>query len=129
MNRTVSLLDDAAAYIQPLAGNNNITVFSNNPWTPETAKTATSPRLSTLVNNNNTQEADFWLRSGNFFKLRSVEIGYTLPVKTHQKIDDIRFFLIGNNLLGNKIEGLDPERLSMGYPLMKTVTLGVKAKF
>lgn len=129
MNRTISLLDDAAAYIQPLAGNNNITVFSNNPWTPETAKTATSPRLSTLVNNNNTQEADFWLRSGNFFKLRSVEIGYTLPVKTHQKIDDIRFFLIGNNLLGNKIEGLDPERLSMGYPLMKTVTLGVKAKF
>jgi|GEM_PF-181997 len=129
MNRTVSLLDDAPAYIQPLAGNNNITAFSNNPWTSATASTATSPRLSTLVNNNNNQEADFWLRNGNFFKLRSVEVGYTLPVKSHKTIDDIRFFLIGNNLLGNKINGLDPERLSMGYPLMKTVTIGVKGKF
>lgn len=130
MNRTVSLLDDAAAYIQPLAGNNNITVFSNNPWTPETAKTATSPRLSTLVNNNNNQEADFWLRSGNFFKLRSIEVGYTLAHTNRlKKIDAIRIFLSGNNLLGNKIDGLEPERLSMGYPLMKTVTLGVKAKF
>lgn len=130
MNRTVSLLNDAFDYTHPLANNNNITVFSNNPWTPATAKTATSPRLSTLVNNNNNQATDFWLRSGNFFKLRSIEVGYTLPGEGHLKrIDAIRVFLSGNNLLGNKIEGLEPERLSMGYPLMKTVTLGVKAKF
>jgi TonB-linked SusC/RagA family outer membrane protein len=130
MNRTVSLLDNAFNYTHPLANNNNITVFSNNPWTPATAKTATSPRLSTLVNNNNNQEADFWLRNGNFFKLRSIEVGYALPGTGHlKKIETIRIFLDGNNLLGNKIEGLDPERLSMGYPLMKTVTIGVKAKF
>ena len=130
MNRTVSLLDDAFDYTHPLANNNNITVFSNNPWTPEKANTATSPRLSTLVNNNNNQASDFWLRNGNFFKLRSIELGYTLP-KTGflKKIENARFYIIGNNLLGNEIEGLEPERLSMGYPLMKTVTFGVKAKF
>lgn len=130
MNRTVSLLDDAFDYTHPLANNNNITAFSSNPWTPETANTATSPRLSTLVNNNNNQSADFWLRNGNFFKLRSVEIGYTLPQTGFlKKIEHVRFFLNGNNLFGNKIEGLEPERLSMGYPLMKTATFGVKAKF
>jgi TonB-linked SusC/RagA family outer membrane protein len=129
-NRTVSLLDDAFDYTHPLANNNNITVFSNNPWTPTTASTATSPRLSTLVNNNNNQQADFWLRNGSFIKLRSVEVGYTLPTKkTLKKVDMLRIYLSGNNLLSTKIEGLEPERLSMGYPLMKTVTVGVKAKF
>lgn len=130
MSRTVSLLDDAYDYTHPLASNNNITVFSNNPWTPETANTATSPRLSTLVNNNNRQQADFWLRSGNFFKLRSIEVGYTLPAKSFlKKFEVFRLYLSGNNLLSTKIEGLEAERLSMGYPLMKTVTLGAKVKF
>jgi TonB-linked SusC/RagA family outer membrane protein len=130
MNRTVSLLDDAFAYTHPLANNINITAFSNNPWTAATAATATSPRLSTLVNNNNNQAASFWLRNGNFYKLRSVEVGYTLPRTGFlKKIEILRVFLNGNNLLGNKIDGLEPERLSMGYPLMKTVTIGVKAKF
>jgi TonB-linked SusC/RagA family outer membrane protein len=130
MNRTVSLLDDAFDYTHPLANNNNITVFSNNPWTPQTAGTATSPRLSTLVNNNNNQQADFWLRNGNFFKLRSVEVGYTLPAKSFlKKLETLRVYVSGNNLLSTKIDGLEPERLSMGYPLMKTVTLGAKVKF
>ena len=129
-NRTISLLDDAFDYTHPLANNNNITAFSTNPWTPETATTATAPRLSTLVNNNNNQQADFWLRNGNFVKLRSVEIGYTLPAMSSvKKMEALRIFVSGNNLISTKIEGLEPERLSMGYPLMKTVTVGVKAKF
>lgn len=130
MNRTVNLLDEAFAYTHPLANNTNITAFSNNPWTPETAATATSPRLSTLSNNNNNQQAEFWLRSGNFFKLRSAEVGYTLPAKKFLKTFDIlRVYVSGNNLLSTKIDGLEPERLSMGYPLMKTITAGIKAKF
>ena len=130
MNRTVSLLDDAFDYTHPLANNNNITAFSNNPWTPETATTATSPRLSTLVNYNNNQQADFWLRKGNFIKLRSVEVGYTFPSKkVLSKFEVLRLYVSGNNLLSSKIDGLEPERLSMGYPLMKTVTLGAKVKF
>jgi TonB-linked SusC/RagA family outer membrane protein len=130
MNRTVSLLDEAFDYTHPLANNNTITAFSNNPWTPETAGTATSPRLSTLVNNNNNQQADFWFRNGNFVKLRSVEVGYTLPAKSFlKKFETLRIYVSGNNLLSTKIEGLEPERMSMGYPLMKTLTLGAKVKF
>lgn len=129
-NRTISLIDDAFDYTHPLANGNNITAFSNNPWTPATATTATSPRLSTLVNNNNNQQSDFWLRNGSFFKVRSIEIGYTIPQKGFfKKTDAIRIYVNGNNLISSKIEGLEAERLSMGYPLMKTVTAGLKAKF
>lgn len=129
-NRTISLIDDAFDYTHPLANGNNITLFSNNPWTPDHAQTATSPRLSTLVNNNNNQQADFWLRNGSFFKVRSIELGYTIPQKGFfKRIDALRIYANGNNLISSKIEGLEPERLSMGYPLMKTITAGIKAKF
>lgn len=130
MHRTVSLLDDAPYYIKPFVNNNNITAFSANSWTPETANTATSPRLSTLSNANNTQASDFWMRNGNFLKLRSVELGYTLPQKGFlKKLDAVRIFVNGTNLFTwDKIDDLEAERLSMGYPLMKTVSFGMKVK-
>jgi len=131
LHRTVSLLDDAYNYTHPLVGNNNISPFSANSWTPQTAATATAPRLSTLSNENNNRASDFWLRNGNFFKIRSIEVGYTLPKKMFlKKLEAIRLFANGTNLFTwDKIDGLEAERLSMGYPLMKTVTFGVRAKF
>ncbi len=129
-NRTISLLNDAYYYTHPIANNNNITEFSLNPWTPATATTATSPRLSTLVNANNDQNSDFWLRNGSFFKLRSIELGYTIPqIGFMKKIDAVRVFANGTNLfISDKIKSLEAERLSMGYPLMKVVTFGLKVK-
>jgi TonB-linked SusC/RagA family outer membrane protein len=130
LHRTVSLLDDAYIYTHPFVNNNNITPFSANAWTPQTANTATAPRLSTQSNANNDQQSDFWLRNGNFFKLRSVELGYTLPrVGFLKKLDAIRVFANGTNLIvWDKIDNLEAERLSMGYPLMKVVAFGLKVK-
>jgi hypothetical protein len=131
LHRTVSLLDDAYAYTHPLVGNNNITAFSTNSWTPQNTTAATTPRLSTQANENNNRQSDFWLRNGNFLKIRSIEVGYTVPQKAFlKKIEAVRFFANGTNLFTwDKIEGLEAERLSMGYPLMKTVSFGVRAKF
>ncbi len=130
LHRTVSLLDDAYIYTHPFVNNNNITPFSANSWTPQTANTATTPRLSTLSNANNNQQSDFWLRNGNFFKLRSVELGYTLPQKGFlKKLDAVRVFANGTNLfIWDKIDNLEAERLSMGYPLMKVVSFGLRVK-
>ncbi|WP_295711111.1 SusC/RagA family TonB-linked outer membrane protein [Mucilaginibacter sp.] len=130
MHRTVSLLDDAYLYTHPFVNSNSITPFSANSWTPETANTATTPRLSTLSNANNNQQSDFWLRNGNFFKLRSIELGYTLPKKAFlKKLDAIRLFVNGTNLITwDKIDNLEAERLSMGYPLMKVVSFGLRVK-
>ncbi|ATL47238.1 SusC/RagA family TonB-linked outer membrane protein [Chitinophaga caeni] len=129
-NRTVSLLNDAYDYTHPFVNNNNITIFSSNSWTPATANTATTPRLSTLSNDNNNVQSDFWMRNGNFLKLRSVELGYTFPQKGFlRKIDAVRVFVIGNNLLTrDKLDNLEAERLSMGYPLMKSVSFGLNVK-
>lgn len=130
LHRTVSLLDDAYTYTHPFVYNNNISEFSANAWTPATANTATSPRLSTLANPNNDQQSDFWMRNGNFLKLRSVELGYTIPqVGFLKKVDAVRVFVNGTNLFTwDKIENLEAERLSMGYPLVKAVTFGMKVK-
>lgn len=131
LNRTVSLLNDAYIYTHPFVDNNNITAFSTNSWTPATAQTATMPRLSTLSNANNNQASDFWLRDGSFLKLRSVELGYTLPQTGVLKdLDVVRFYVNGTNLLSfDKIDDLEAERLSMGYPLMKAVSFGLRMKF
>ncbi len=130
-HRTVSLLDDAYNYTHPFVYHNNITAFSLNSWTPATAETATTPRLSTLANPNNDQPSDFWLRNGNFLKLRSVELGYTLPkVGILKKLESFRVYLNGTNLFTwDKIANLEAERLSMGYPLMKVISFGLKVKF
>lgn len=131
MHRTVNLLSNAYNYTHPFVGNNNITSFSANSWTPATAATATTPRLSTLANPNNDQPSDFWLRNGHYFKLRSIELGYTFPKKgILRQLEGVRLFVNGTNLLTfNKIDGLEPENLSMGYPLTKVVNFGFNMKF
>lgn len=69
-------------------------------WTPETAETATYPRLSSENNLNNYQASSFWQKNGNFLKLRSLEIGYTLPFQLSRKInlEKVRIFANGTNL-------------------------------
>lgn len=127
-NRTVFLSQN---YTLPFVNNNNMTVFAANNWTPENAYTASSPRLSTQNNLNNVQSSDFWMRDGSFIKLRSVELGYTLPKAGFlKKMDLVRIFLNGTNLFTwDRIEDLEAENLSMGYPLMRSASLGLKVKF
>lgn len=131
LHRTVDLLSTAYNYTHPFVNNNNITAFSTDSWTPETASTATTPRLSTLSNANNDQPSDFWLRNGDFIKLRSMEIGYTFSKNGFlQKVGTVRVFVNGTNLfVFEKIDGLEPENLSMGYPLTKVVNFGFNIKF
>jgi len=131
LHRTVNLLSVAYNYTHPFVNNNNITAFNNNSWTPATATTATTPRLSTLSNPNNDQASNFWLRKGDFIKLRSLQLGYTFPNKgVLQKIGSVRVFVNGTNLFAfNKVDGLEPENLSMGYPLTKVVDFGFNIKF
>ncbi len=123
-NRTVLL---PFSYTIPFVNNNNVTAFSSNPWTPETASSATSPRLTTQNNLNNHQNTDFYMRDGSFIKVRSLELGYTTRLGA---IEKMRVFVNGTNLfIWDKIDGLEAERLSMGYPLVKAYSLGLKVHF
>ncbi len=97
-------------------------------WTPETAETATYPRLSSENNLNNYQASSFWQKNGNFLKLRSLEIGYTLPFQLSRKInlEKIRIFANGTNLFSlDHMDGFtDPETMS-GYPALRTISFGL----
>lgn len=48
-------------------------------WTPETAETATYPRLTTLTDNHNYRTSDFWLYKTDRFNITKVQLTYDLP--------------------------------------------------
>lgn len=115
-----------------------INQFSTESWTPETAATAKYPRLAVSDRGNNTQNSDFWLRSGDFLKLKHAEVGYTLPAKfvSSVKLSSCRIYVSGFNLLTfDKLDGfpIDPEMPEAGYnssyPYIRTYSVGINVKF
>ena len=89
------------------------------------------PRLSYGYNNNNNRNSSYWLRNGSYLRLKTLEVGYTLPKKLTNRIhfNNIRIYVIGTNLLTwSKFKMWDPEMNSSNgaaYPLAKSVTMGL----
>lgn len=105
-----------------------------NRWTPQNAATATYPRLSYGANVNNDASSSFWMRSGDYFRLKNVEVGYTLPTALVGKIglSSLRIFANGYNLFtssSSQLDGLSPESYAGGFPVLKLYNLGVNVKF
>ena len=80
----------------------------------------------------------FWAWDASYMKVRSAQIGYTMPSRVTQalKIQNIRIYLAGRNLLtfDNYFDGWDPElNVQTGegvhYPMTRTYILGVNVKF
>jgi hypothetical protein len=99
-------------------------------WTPETAATATLPRLS-LGNANNTAFSTLYVRSGDYLRLKNAEIGYELPYQWIRKfkLSGVRLFANGENLVtlyGYK--GIDPEVSNGAYPIQRVINAGVTVK-
>lgn len=89
------------------------------------------PRLSYGGNANNYRASTYWLRDGSYLRLKTLEMGYTLPkaLTTRLYFESVRLHIVGQNLLTfSKFKLWDPEMGSsngMKYPLGKTVTFGV----
>lgn len=120
------------------AGPNGLNKLSLESWTPATASTARFPRIALSDNGNNNANSDFWLRSGDFLKLRTVEAGFSLPPSVTGKLQlrKVRLFVGGFNLWTiSKLKGfdIDPETPTAGmasnYPYVKTYTLGLNVRF
>lgn len=82
----------------------------------------------------------FWNPDATYLRLKSLEIGYTLPKKLTTKagIASCRFFLNGFNLYtwcDSLLKNADPEReerdygASLAYPLMKSYNIGLNINF
>jgi hypothetical protein len=93
------------------------------------------PRLTYGANINNNRASTFWLADASFLRLKTLEIGYTLPKKWMEKvsISNLRVSAIGDNLyLWDKVKLWDPEQASSNgavYPLTRSWSLVVQLSF
>lgn len=124
--------DEGAQYsVAALYADRNVSKFVQNPWTALTAETASYPSLSIENAANNFQTSTYWLRNGNFLRLRALEIGFNLPKSLISKIllSSANIYVRGMNLFTlDNIKFFDPEILE-GYPVMKSYNLGINLKF
>ena len=108
-------------------------VYQNatNRWTPETASTAALPRLAVSGSPNNTMFSSFWLKSGDYVRLKNAEIGYSLPAKLLKRfrISGLKIFVDGENLATLAgFKGMDPEVMPGNYPIQRVISTGVSLK-
>lgn len=109
-------------------------IFFKNTWTPENTH-AEYPSLTgngTLYGYNlQFSDAPYRFSNNPYFRLKELQIGYTLPktLLSHAKIEKVRLYVLGTDLfeLDNQPKGFDPEapfaeRLS---PFTRTVSFGI----
>ena len=77
-----------------------------------------------------------WIRSAAYFRIKNINLGYTLPQQllSKVKIKSFRLFVSAANLLtiSKAWNGFDPELNNANaefYPLMRTFTAGVNLNF
>ena len=92
-----------------------------------------NPRLTLNDDFSNAMTSDFREYRGDYVKLKNLQIGYTLPQNISRKIamQKFRVFISAENLFTiTKYPGLDPEiGTTIGYPLMRSVSLGAQISF
>lgn len=96
---------------------------------------ASMPRLvNGSGGNKNREESTFWTYNTNYFRLKNLQIGYTIPDRLMQKIgfNRARIYLSGENLFTmTPWKGIDPEKPHGNdlYPLVKTYSVGLNIEF
>lgn len=117
----------------------NMTADALGRWTGE-GTTNSYPRLiSNDPNKNFSRSSDFYVESGAFFRIKTMQIGYNLPERaiTKMRMSNLRFYVTANNLLTfTKYTGFDPEigggsfGVDRGfYPQARSFMFGVNASF
>ncbi|MCX2573222.1 SusC/RagA family TonB-linked outer membrane protein [Pedobacter sandarakinus] len=112
-------------------------------WTPTNPST-TQPRLTDSDPNRNlTRFSSLYLENGGYFRLRTFQIGYTLPKNIVGKIgmQKFRVYVLSENLFtATKYTGYDPELGSNNsgnafsidrglYPQARSFVFGINANF
>ena len=117
-----------------VAQNQLITVLDR--WRPDHPSNI-MPRAVFSDPNKNNRVSDRFLEPGDYLRLKSITVGYTLPKHLTQKalMSEVRFSVSGQNLYTlTRYTGLDPEVGGAGidsnvYPLTRNFTFGVNITF
>ena len=128
-------------FYEGMNSGSNFLASSLNAWTPTNTNTDV-PRAIYNDPNGNMKESDRFLEKGAFIRLRTLQLGYTLPSKLRKQayIDRLRVYFSADNLFTiTGYDGVDPEFsrasvLNTGidkliYPFTRSFTLGVQLTF
>lgn len=107
-----------------------------NAWTPEryaAGEEISYPALTSSTSSS-LQKNDFFVSKADYFRLKNLTIGYTLPRKWLDKIgfQTVRFYFTGQNLLtahNMKFKGMDPENTVLGNFTYRSYNIGVNIAF
>lgn len=119
--------------------------YFNEHWTGE-GTSNTQPRASWAAKSNNVKASSRFLEDGSYFRLKNLQLGYTIPGTKKIGIENLRCFVAGTNLFTlTGYSGLDPEMtvstnsasegdmangIDWGtYPVAMTFTFGVNLTF
>ena len=108
-----------------------------NAWTPQNAGSSI-PRNAFGDPNNNIRPSSYFLEDGSYFRLKNIQIGYTMPESVINKltISKMRLYVTANNVFTvTDYSGFDPGLGNGGtftkgvdrgfYPLSKSFILGI----
>ncbi|MPM64954.1 hypothetical protein SDC9_111846 [bioreactor metagenome] len=118
-------------------GGNSPQYLVENSWR-EDNRNAEFPRLSIVpASSNNAHSSTYWYRNGNYLRLKSAQIGYTVPNKYVKKsgFEEIRVYAEGQNLftLSQLTKfNIDPEQPGVQngyYPQQRVFSMGINFTF
>lgn len=127
---------DASATTPFVDGQNALLkAYADSHWSEENRNLyALWPRLSYQKVENNLKPSTWFMRNGSFLRLKSLELGYTVPVNLVKKIfvKNLRVYFSGTNLLTfSSFKLWDPEMggNGLGYPVQRVFNLGAQISF
>ncbi len=131
-NRSLMLADE---FREPFNSENRSLMMYHvdNRWTPETAATATQPRVSKTSCKNNYMDSTLWVEDGSYVRLKNMTFGYTFRNSDTLKklgIENLGLTLSGYNILTfSYFDMMDPEsnpsKSGDTYPIVKSFNFGV----
>lgn len=113
--------------------NNLLQVIADDHWSEDNQNPyAFWPRLSTWRVNSNNQTSTWWMRNGSFLRLKSVDMGYTLPDFKAIKLKGTRVYFSATNLFilsGFKLWDVEMGGNGLNYPIQSVYSMGVQLNF
>ena len=103
-------------------------------WTPENTGAKYPRILNKDDGTHNYQQSDYWMINAGYFRMKNLQIGYTIPreILRPAGFDRVRVYFSANTLftVSDFVPGMDPEsEKSVSYPFARTYSFGLNVQF
>ena len=113
--------------------NNLLQVIADDHWSEDNRNIyAMWPRLSTGRVNTNNINSTWWMRSGDFLRLKSVDLGYTIPFIKALRLKSTRIYVSATNLFTIspfKLWDVEMGGNGLSYPVQSVYSMGTLLNF